>query len=84
MNYIRGLDLKKYLYKLIETEAHTRASSVSATDTDTDTDDTDTDDTDDTPTITDIASQAKRRTHHKVPAKRRTPNPQNQRILQNR
>jgi hypothetical protein len=48
MNYIRGLDLKKYLYKLIEIEAHTRASSASsassASDTDTDTD-TDTDDT---------------------------------------
>ena len=42
MNYIRGLDLKKYLYKLIETEAHTHhAASRSASasdDSDSDSD----------------------------------------------
>ena len=60
MNYIRGLDLKKYLYKLIETEAHTRASSVSATDTDTD---TDTDDTDDTPPPSQISPPKQKDEH---------------------
>jgi serine/threonine protein kinase len=63
MNYIRGLDLKKYLYKLIETEAHTRASSASATDTDTDdTDDTDTD-TDDTPPPSQISPPKQKDEH---------------------
>ena len=57
MNYIRGLDLKKYLYKLIETEAHTRASSASATDTDTDTD------TDDTPPPSQISPPKQKDEH---------------------
>ena len=61
MNYIRGLDLKKYLYKLIETEAHTRAASASAisdsssdssdssSDSDSSDSDSDSSDSDDTP-----------------------------------
>ena len=41
MNYVSGLDLKRYLYKLIETETnqtHADASTDSDSDTDTDTD----------------------------------------------
>ena len=58
MNYIRGLDLKKYLYKLIETEAHTRAASASsASDSDETSDDSTSDSNDDSSSDTRPPSQ---------------------------
>lgn len=40
MNYVHGIDLKKYLYKLIETEAHTHHAASASSDSDSDSDDT--------------------------------------------
>ena len=47
MNYVKGLDLKKYLYKLIDTESDAASASNDASD-DTASDDTASDDDDDT------------------------------------
>jgi hypothetical protein len=79
MNYIRGLDLKKYLYKLIETEAHTRASSASsassasasrsasrsgsASDSSSDSTSSDSDDSDDTPPPSQISPPKQKDEH---------------------
>ena len=67
MNYVKGLDLKKYLYKLIDTEsdAASNDASVSASDTDADTD-TDTDDTDDTDDDKSQISRSLRKDEHQI------------------
>jgi serine/threonine protein kinase len=67
MNYVSGLDLKKYLYKLIETEAHTHhaaSASASASASETEDDSDDDDDADDASPPPSQISPSKQKDEH--------------------
>jgi len=67
MNYVKGLDLKKYLYKLIDTESDAASASMSGSDDTDDTDDTDTaSDDDDTSADKSQISRSLRKDEHQI------------------
>ena len=57
MNYIHGLDLKKYVYKLIESEVHTDSASTDVSASASDTEESD-DDDDDAASVSESESES--------------------------